>query len=54
MSHQTVRSLRISVNYDGECQGEIGLRGTLELGVGVTIGIQIEDPRGWGVWDYFD
>lgn len=39
---------------DGDGYGEIGLRGTLELGVGVTIGIQIEDPRGWGVWDYFD
>lgn len=39
---------------DGDGYGEIGLRGTLELGVGVTIGIQIEDPRGWGIWDYFD
>lgn len=39
---------------DGDGYGEIGLRGTLELGVGITIGIQIEDPRGWGVWDYFD
>ena len=38
---------------DGDGYGEIGLRGTLELGVGVTIGLQIEDPRGWGVWDYF-
>ncbi len=38
---------------DGDGYGEIGLRGTLELGLGVTIGIQIEDPRGWGVWDYF-
>ena len=39
---------------DGDGYGEMGLRGTLELGVGITIGIQIEDPRGWGVWDYFD
>lgn len=38
---------------DGDGYGEIGLRGTLKLAVGVTIGLQIEDPRGWGVWDYF-
>ncbi len=33
---------------DGDGYGEIALRGTLELGVGITLGIQIEDPRGWG------
>lgn len=36
---------------DGDGYGEAAIRVSAGF---ITVGIQIEDPRGWGVWDYFD
>lgn len=35
-------------DHDG--YGELCARASLDLGPGITIGIQIEDPRGWDIW----
>lgn len=36
-------------DHDG--YGEFCARASLDLGPGITIGIQIEDPRGWDIWE---